>query len=117
MNTNIRFLFWAYVFVIVLLVTLPINSTGELNNITFIQLRGDYFFHALLFIPWVFFSVSLKKPLLLWIIIGLVVATSSELIQFYLPYRAFNINDLLANSIGIIIGFTLYYSYLKLKKL
>lgn len=100
-----------------MLVTLPINSTGELNNITILHFRGDYFFHALLFIPWAFFIVSMKKPFLFWFILGLILAIGSELIQYYLPYRAFNINDLLANSIGIIIGYTLYYSFQKLKNI
>jgi glycopeptide antibiotics resistance protein len=113
----IRYLFWFYVLVIVLLVTLPINSVGELNDITIIQLRGDYFFHALLFIPWVFFMVSMRKPFMLWFILGLLLAISSELIQYYLPYRAFNINDLVANSIGIILGYTIYYSFHKLKNI
>ena len=116
-----------YCLIIILLVTLPLDGARELNDITIFHFRGDYFFHALLFIPWAIFqfsetmilgndselkSYSRTDPkrsrgiyLLLWIIIGLLFAVSSELIQFFLPYRAFNINDLFANTIGISLGF------------
>ena len=39
---------------------------------------------------------------------GLIFAVGSELIQLILTYRAFNINDLFANSIGIVSGFILH---------
>jgi len=31
-----------------------VNNANELNNITILQLRGDYFFHILMFLPWMF---------------------------------------------------------------
>ena len=49
-----------------------------------------------------FYKNTLKATLL--IIIGLLFAFGLEFIQYYLPYRAFNINDLIANGIGIAIG-------------
>ncbi|MBU4502678.1 MAG: VanZ family protein [Nanoarchaeota archaeon] len=84
---------------------MPINSSEQLNNITVLQLRGDYFFHGALFIPWAYFSFTNNKSIFLWLFIGLLVAGLSEGIQYLLPYRSFNINDILANSIGIFLGF------------
>jgi hypothetical protein len=55
--------FWIYLIAILLLITLPINTPGSkfyLNNITVVKIRGDYFFHALTFIPWAFFMVAMK---------------------------------------------------------
>ena len=84
---------------------LPLNSSGDLNDITILHFRGDYFFHALLFLPWSLFQIIPKYQLSVWIIMGLIFAVGSELIQLILTYRAFNINDLFANSFGIFTGF------------
>ena len=100
-----KYIFWAYITAIVLLVTLPINGASELNNITILQFRGDYFFHSLMFIPWGIFQHLNRSNIWLWLITGLLFASFSEGIQHLLPYRAFNINDLAANNIGAIIGF------------
>jgi len=104
---NSKIVFSIYFLIIILLVTLPINGAKELNNITIFRFRGDYFFHALLFLPWALFQLLPKKHWVLWIIIGLLFAVTSEMIQFFLSYRAFNINDLFANTIGIFTGFIL----------
>ena len=143
-------LFLAYISGTILLVTLPLNNAKELNNITILQLRGDYFFHIILFLPWMFFhntafgnlrsgrsfwpltfsfwsdgktkdkkkkekgkstlakSLSLSQSQqLFWLLTGLLFASATEGLQYFLPYRAFNINDLLANLIGIMAGFAL----------
>jgi glycopeptide antibiotics resistance protein len=38
---------------------------------------------------------------------GILFAFVMEAIQYVLPYRAFNINDLLANGLGVVLGFVL----------
>ena len=102
-----KLVFSFYCLIIILLVTLPLNGAKELVDITIFHFRGDYFFHALLFLPWALFQLLPKTQWVLWIIIGLLFAVSSEMIQFFLSYRAFNINDMFANSIGIFTGFIL----------
>jgi glycopeptide antibiotics resistance protein len=89
----------------------------ELNDITILHFRGDYFFHTFMFMPWAFFITNFKTSIWLWLILGLIFASGSELIQYYLRYRAFNINDLLANSIGIVLGYIGFYFYTKYKNL
>ncbi len=103
-----KWLFSSYLIVIILLVTLPINSAGDLNSITIITFRGDYFFHALAFIPWYLFKPVFNHKHLKWLAWGLLFAASTEGLQYILPYRAYNVNDLLANVIGIILGALLY---------
>ena len=97
-----------YCIIIILLVILPLNNSKELNNIIILHLRGDYFFHLFLFMPWAFFSTTMKKTWWLWLILGLIFASGNEFIQFFLPYRSFNINDLFANTIGVAFGFLLW---------
>ncbi len=99
-----RPVFWIYFTAILLLVALPLNRAGvaELNNITIVRIRADYLFHALAFMPWAFFMPVFKHKTITWLLFGLLFATSTETLQHLLPYRAYNINDLLANNIGII---------------
>jgi glycopeptide antibiotics resistance protein len=111
-----RNLLIAYIATIVILMVLPLNS-GELNNIFILRFRGDYFLHALLFLPWAFFGFLLQKRKGLWFMLGLLFAICAESIQYLLPYRAFNVNDLLSNTIGIILSFLLLFTFLKLSKL
>lgn len=86
---------------------LPINGKDSKANHTFIlNLRMDYFFHGLVFFPWMGFLLlnnKLMKPAL-WLMIGLFFAVSTEALQLFLSYRTFNINDIVANSCGILIG-------------
>ncbi len=100
-------MFISYVIVVLLLVLLPINNQGSKLNHTFVlQLRLDYLFHALLFLPWMFFkpkrSVTISTTV--WLSTGLAFAMFAEGVQYLVPYRAFNVNDLIANCTGILVS-------------
>lgn len=102
-----------YSLLIILLAVLPINK-GEsfLNNNYILHFRLDYLAHFAIFIPWMVISrifccrtgrrTALK--ILPWIGIGLALAILTEGVQYLLPYRAFNINDLAANILGVALG-------------
>ncbi|MHC1776967.1 MAG: VanZ family protein [Lentimicrobium sp.] len=107
-----RILFWLYIGAIFLLVTLPINSAGELNNVTILRFRGDYFFHALLFMPWAFFQPAMCFRTWQWLAMGLLFACGSEGVQYLLPYRAYNVNDLVSNGLGVVLGSLVYWIFL-----
>jgi glycopeptide antibiotics resistance protein len=104
---RLKLLLYAYILAILALVALPLNTASELNNITILQLRGDYFFHILMFLPWVFFSGVFNIKKIYWVLIGLLFAAGSEALQYLLPYRALNVNDLIANVIGVLVGFAI----------
>lgn len=106
-----KWLFSAYTFAIVLLVILPLNSSSELNDIIILRLRGDYFLHILLFMPWSFFRQASKIKTLPWLLLSLFFAAGSEGLQYFLPWRAFNVNDLLANALGVVLGWGLFKLY------
>ncbi|MDP3462570.1 MAG: VanZ family protein, partial [Bacteroidales bacterium] len=72
---------------------------------------GDYFFHILMFLPWAFFSGVFKMKKIYWVLIGLLFAAGSEGLQYLLPWRAFNVNDLLANMLGILLGSSLLFLF------
>lgn len=97
-------LFWIYCICVLSLALLPLNSVGELNNITVLKFRGDYFFHSLMLIPWMIFLIGIKSRWWIWLLFGLLFAFLIEIIQYFLPYRAYNVNDLVANIAGVGIG-------------
>lgn len=109
-KTTINYFFYIYTIAIILLCTLPINSPGsESNDFFSINIRFDYLAHFILFIAWMFLWRKFTKsnfkeemsrsPFLM--IPALLFAFGSELIQYFLPYRTFNVNDLIANSLGV----------------
>lgn len=113
---KIHTFFRLYFFAIILLITLPINKSGSLNNITVVHLRGDYFFHILTFIPWAFFGFMMNKNLWRWMIPGLFFAFGAELLQLIVPWRRFNINDLIANGAGVLLGTLIFIFIVILQK-
>jgi len=108
-----RILFYTYTIIVLLLAVLPLNSEVDaINNIYVISIRMDYILHFVIFMPWVFllrmvsnwsFKTAPVKTLAL-ILSGLLFASSTELVQYFLAYRAFNINDLIANNLGVLLG-------------
>lgn len=117
-SVDFKLLFWLYTGAIFLLVVLPLNSVRDLNNITILQLRGDYFFHIVVFLPWAFFRPVFGYTGWSWGLLGLLFAAGSEGIQYLLPYRAYNVNDLLANMLGVLVGLLLallFYTFVKPK--
>lgn len=93
------------------------NATNtKLNSIYVLTLRIDYLIHSGLFLFLMFlisraYSISFgqrTKLAVLWIILALILAIIAEGIQFFITYRAFNINDLLANILGVVLGMVFF---------
>jgi len=101
---QIKSVFYIYATGLILLCVLPINSAAKLNDITIISFRGDYFVHAFIFIHWALFNLKFYKNNWRWLLAGLIFSTGVELLQYYLPYRTFNINDIVSNIIGVVLG-------------
>lgn len=53
----------------------------------------------------------------LWFIIGVLTVIGLEYIQMLLPYRGFNINDLVAGIIGIVMSYFIMLFTIKSQKL
>jgi len=96
-----------------LVALLPLNNVGSAlkNNYT-LGLRWDYAIHTIFHIPLPFLlNQSIKNQnkfsKLYVMLIGLTIAMITEIMQYYISYRSFNINDLVANCIGVLLGGTL----------
>lgn len=105
-----RFPFFSYLTVLVVLSVIPFNTKGELNEVTVLNFRGDYFIHTLMFLPFLPLAYFWKYGgsatyfLTAWIPLALFSAILIEGIQYYIPYRAFNFKDALANGVGVMSG-------------
>ena len=113
---HIIYMFISYTFLLFLVAILPINSSGSAINHTFVvSIRLDYLLHCVIFIPWVFllqrftlFNFRTYPVKTIALLLGAVLfAFVMEAVQYFLTYRAFNINDLLANGLGVVLGFVL----------
>jgi VanZ family protein len=112
-SKSLRITHALFTLAIILLALLPLNSAQfTLNNIYILSFRLDYLAHFAIFIPWMglawlAWDVSFRKSFgnaLLWVFIGILFASFSEGIQYFLSYRSFNINDLVGNCLASLEG-------------
>lgn len=105
-----------YTIALILVSVMPINSSHTaLNHNYIVTIRLDYFLHAGIFIPWIVliwmsrgstFRTSLPG-IIGWVFLSLLFAALMEFVQYLLPYRAYNINDLLSNLTGVLLGYAI----------
>ena len=93
-----------YFVALLLLMWLPLNGVAALNNYVF-GLRADHLLHASVYLPCIFFLGRLA-PLPAWALwlLSLCIGGVTEGVQYLLPYRGFDVNDLMANAIGVSLG-------------
>ncbi len=112
---NYRLIFVLYLLVIILLTLLPLNDSSSAMNHTYVvHIRLDYLLHCLVYLPFAVlyfgsFGRPAENPVKAAIFTGLILSTLAEGVQYFIPYRAYNINDLLANYLGILLGMILPY--------
>lgn len=110
-------LLYSYSVLLILLAVLPINGEGsEINHTFVVSVRLDYLVHFAVFIPWIFLAqmannlsfrdYSMKT--LKWLLFGILFAAANEAIQYFIPWRSYNINDLVSNFIGVLLGAGLF---------
>jgi VanZ family protein len=80
-----------------------------LVDVFVVNIRMDHLLHAILYIPWVLLYLMTFRPIkanekIIMIGVGLLMAFITEGIQYFLSYRSYNINDMLSNFIGLILG-------------
>lgn len=110
-----KLIIW-YFLAILLLNLLPLNGNdSKINHIYIIEIRLDYLVHVILYLPMGFLvrayllhqNLNKLKFLLLCALGSFIIASGMEILQFYTTWRSFNINDLLANNLGVLFGYLL----------
>ena len=107
LHENSSKVFWGYIAFILLMAVIPLNGLNShaLNNVYIVEIRLDHLLHGILFLPWFFISIRVYRlPVWVAIVAGIGLAVVAEGVQYYLPYRAFNVNDMISNVIGVMLG-------------
>lgn len=106
-----------YFLLLLLLMWAPMGFMGlPLNSFVF-HLRVDHLLHALLFVPcsWMLIDCLPMKKQWLWLpSVGICVII--ELGQLLLPYRGFDITDMVANIVGVVFGWSIFMVARKLMR-
>ena len=94
-----------YFALLAILMWAPLNGLGvPLDNYIF-GLRADHLLHASVYLPCALLLMDLfpRRRWLAWLCaVGIGLLT--EGVQYLLPYRGYDVNDLVANTIGITLG-------------
>lgn len=94
---------WYFV-CLVILMWAPLNGFGIPLDDYVLGLRFDHLLHASVFIPCALFVYDLyKRKWLVWLT-AVAIGVSTEIVQWLLPYRGFDINDMVANFLGVTLG-------------
>ena len=98
---------WSVVYFILLAVLMwaPLNGLGiPLDNYVF-GLRMDHLLHALVYVPCPFFLMDLLQRRYWRVLgVGILIGLFTEFVQYLLPFRGYDVNDLIANAGGNLIG-------------
>ena len=119
----------AYLIFLLLATLVPLGPmNAPLNDNYTLHIRWDYLLHAIVYLALpVFVGIRLKnkhpdeslstgggiKFWVLVVLISLSIVILFELVQKVIPYRSFNINDMLANGIGAFIGLSIMILFRK----
>lgn len=111
---NRRWMRWVYFAFLIILMWAPMGLVGiPLNNFV-LGIRLDHILHASVYIPCAFFLMdfntlcSRRPGFLVWIV-GIAIGITTEMVQYILPYRGFDINDLVANFLGVTLGWIIIH--------
>lgn len=90
----------------------PGGKMASFDDHYYLKVRGDYFFHCLVFIPFAMMFLHyarLKgKSMKIFGFLAIIGGACFELLHLIIPNRSFNLFDMLANVIGVVLGLALY---------
>lgn len=107
-HTTYRIVSIIYLVLLFALMWLPLNGVGIPMDNFVLGIRIDHLIHASVYLPCVLMLMPLCRfhQRRTWMI-GLLIALTTETVQWLLPYRGFDINDLIANLLGATLGLLL----------
>lgn len=95
-----------YFAMLAVLMWAPLGGLHVPLNNYILGLRADHLLHASVFLPMALFFIDLaprRRWWLLWLL-SCLIGIVTESVQWLLPYRGFDINDMVANFIGVSLG-------------
>lgn len=100
-----------YFGILAFLMLAPLNGVDIPLDNYIIGLRADHLLHASVFIPCSLFFVDLFDDTRAPMRVTACICILAECTHYLLPYRAFDINDMLANLIGATFGWIVWCAY------
>ena len=101
--------FIVYLIVVFVLHVMKTDDVVDLNSY-FLGIRRDHWAHGIIFFPMGFFAlISLNKNQRLAFAVIVFCCFFFESLQYFIPYRSFDIWDIVADSIGAGIGVLAYF--------
>ena len=112
-------LFIIYFLALLLLYIIPLNGKIQLNQYNYSGFRLDHFLHTLAFIPtsFVLAPIFLRQTqfrVFKIIVLSFVLSALFEFTHLLVPYRAFTVEDLISNLLGVTIG-SIFFLFFKNK--
>lgn len=106
-----------YFVLLAVLMWAPLNGVGiPMNNFVF-GIRMDHLLHASVYLLCPFFLLDVtKKRRGLMLLLALLIGVLTETVQALIPWRGFDINDLVANFMGNLVGWLLLIPYFRRQK-
>jgi VanZ family protein len=106
-----------YGLVILIAYLYPGGKMASFDDRYYLEIRGDYFFHCLVFIPYAMmflhYSRLKGKSLVKFGLLAILGGICFECLHLVIPHRSFNLFDMLANVIGVILGLIAYNVFKK----
>lgn len=95
-----------YFGLLAILMWAPLNGLGVPLDNYILGLRTDHLLHASVFLPCALFTIDLfrRHRLSLAWLAAVAVGLLTEGVQYLLPWRGFDVNDLIANTLGTTLG-------------
>ncbi len=107
----LKIIVFLYLVTVAVITVIPLGGIStSLSGTDVFSLRLDYLLHALVFIPLLPLWKLTWPHHSLWMVIpaALLIAAAAELSQLWNPHRAYNINDLLGNVLGVVLSIPIY---------
>jgi glycopeptide antibiotics resistance protein len=111
-----------YILLIILIGIMSIIPDTALDKVsdTYKLFSGGYLFHILAYGVFCFFALMYnityqRHSLFIMLLFISIYSIILEVIQYFLPYRTFNLYDILASLIGVAVGVVFYFLYRSLK--
>ncbi len=110
-------IFFVWLVIVTILTFIPFPSEAMTRiDIGKIEIRLDYLFHIIIYASGIFLAFFWRAnkqmktspgDMIMITLLLLALATGQEFLQKLIPYRAFNINDIISNTAGILTGLPL----------
>ncbi len=115
----IRIIYILLIILIGIMSIIPNEALDKLSD-TYKLFSGGYLFHILGYGVFCFFAllynITYQRHSLFIILLFIsIYSIILEVIQYFLPYRSFNLYDILASLIGVTVGVVFFFLYRRLK--